>query len=319
LLANLLHFDLRIEMEVEEISHDDAFLCDHFGDASLIQIEEALRRISYKNVECQHPACLKLNQKKNKAPKKNENKKNKKSKQGKKDVEEDIQWNQEIDLKQLHICLSCGNIACGRDLHRHAVLHFESSSQPLHSLAVNLESKQTWCYQCDKFVLPNNENENDKFTNRNFNECINEIIKAFPNINNQKNSSENTQSKEKKEINSMNHQNENLPVSGVGIKGLTNLGNTCFFNAVMQNLTTIIPLRDYLMTNGLQGEGPVTTALRRFMSSMWSSGKGTVTPKELFSEIAKKSPQFRGYHQQDSHELLRALFDNIDIEEKKKI
>uniref|UniRef100_A0AC35TKV8 USP domain-containing protein n=1 Tax=Rhabditophanes sp. KR3021 TaxID=114890 RepID=A0AC35TKV8_9BILA len=40
-----------------------------------------------------------------------------------------------------------------------------------------------------------------------------------------------------------------------------------------------------------------------------------VDPKDLFTEICKKAPRFRGWNQQDSHELLRYLMDGLRTEE----
>ena len=42
-----------------------------------------------------------------------------------------------------------------------------------------------------------------------------------------------------------------------------------------------------------------------------------VNPGHLFGNICKKSPQFRGYQQQDAHELLRHLLDSLKTEEIK--
>lgn len=43
--------------------------------------------------------------------------------------------------------------------------------------------------------------------------------------------------------------------------------------------------------------------------------KGVLSPKNLFGNICSKAPQFRGYQQQDSHELLRYLLDGLNMEE----
>jgi len=41
------------------------------------------------------------------------------------------------------------------------------------------------------------------------------------------------------------------------------------------------------------------------------------TPDNLFNEIIAKWNQYKGYHQQDSHELLRHLLDGIRDEQLK--
>mmetsp|Transcript_18020 Transcript_18020/g.29596 ORF Transcript_18020/g.29596 Transcript_18020/m.29596 type:complete len:897 (-) Transcript_18020:327-3017(-) len=129
--------------------------------------------------------------------------------------------------------------------------------------------------------------------------------------------------------------------SSAGVKGLVNLGNTCFFNAVMQNVVCTGPLVEMLLGEGMpdaardeflvkgkkqaeeqqgqgQGETPgagrLTSSLRKFLLAMWQPNGSNVNPRELFSEVCHKAPRFQGYQQQDSHELLRYLMDSLRSE-----
>ncbi|GMH20290.1 hypothetical protein Nepgr_022131 [Nepenthes gracilis] len=100
------------------------------------------------------------------------------------------------------------------------------------------------------------------------------------------------------------------------VKGLINLGNTCFFNAVLQNLLAMDRLQEYLLK--LDGFiGPLTNALKKlFVETNPDTRVGNVVnPKSLFECVCAKAPQFRGYQQQDSHELLRCLLDGMSTEE----
>ena len=65
--------------------------------------------------------------------------------------------------------------------------------------------------------------------------------------------------------------------------------------------------------------GHLSNALLSFLKDMQSSGaKSAVNPSHLFGQVCKKTPRFKGYQQQDSHELLRCLLDGMKTEEVKR-
>jgi ubiquitin carboxyl-terminal hydrolase 16/45 len=138
------------------------------------------------------------------------------------------------------------------------------------------------------------------------------------------------------------------------VKGLQNLGNTCFFNAVMQCLSRSVPLINQrieleqhptekvalLPKRSKQHEptrsglleltlptvpaGSLTESLTEFIITMnngSSKGKkeGTINPAAMLDEICNKAPRFKGYQQHDSHELLRELLDALENEERKQV
>ncbi|XP_056355541.1 ubiquitin carboxyl-terminal hydrolase 16 isoform X4 [Oenanthe melanoleuca] len=149
--------------------------------------------------------------------------------------------------------------------------------------------------------------------------------------------SKNEQEKE----DSLKEENSHSTANGeITVKGLSNLGNTCFFNAVMQNLSQTPVLRELLKEAKMPGTtikiespelcmepqlikldqpGPLTLAMHQFVTEMQETKKGVVTPKELFAQVCKKAIRFKGYQQQDSHELLRYLLDGMRAEEIQQI
>ncbi|CAB1333648.1 unnamed protein product [Coregonus sp. 'balchen'] len=123
----------------------------------------------------------------------------------------------------------------------------------------------------------------------------------------------------------------------VPVKGISNLGNTCFFNAVMQTHMLNDLIQDVkekghklkicppaesnvgALTVTLPSPEPLTSAMFLFLHSMKESGKGPVNPKILFNQLCQKAPRFKGYQQQDSQELLHYLLDSMRVEETKRI
>ncbi|CDF37641.1 unnamed protein product [Chondrus crispus] len=104
-------------------------------------------------------------------------------------------------------------------------------------------------------------------------------------------------------------------------RGLVNLGNTCFFNAVMQCLTRVAHFREhFVFQSAAPGEGAMTTAIRTFLVDQWKVGESSeLNPILLFSEVGKKNPSFRGRAQQDAHELMKVIFDAVLDEEKARL
>ncbi|KAJ4866573.1 Ubiquitin carboxyl-terminal hydrolase 2 [Raphanus sativus] len=105
---------------------------------------------------------------------------------------------------------------------------------------------------------------------------------------------------------------------GYVVRGLVNLGNTCFFNSIMQNLLSLDQLRDHFLKEDASGiVGSLASSLRKlFTETKPEAGlKSVINPRVFFGSFCVKAPQFRGYDQHDSHELLRCLLDSLSTEE----
>lgn len=106
-----------------------------------------------------------------------------------------------------------------------------------------------------------------------------------------------------------------------GLTGLYNLGNTCFMNAALQCMSNTKELKDYFVSGVYKSEvnvenplgmgGAMAKVFGELLSKLWTSGGGAWHPREFKTVLSRFSPQFIGYAQQDTQELLAFLLDGL--------
>ncbi|XP_065597873.1 ubiquitin carboxyl-terminal hydrolase 16 isoform X1 [Cyrtonyx montezumae] len=243
------------------------------------------------------------------------------------------------------LCLKCGHRGCGRNSQeQHALKHYTTPRSDPHCLVLSLDNWSVWCYECDNEVPYSTSTRLGQTVDYIKKQvCVNssrlaEKEREKKDIGNQKVEKDSRNEQEKEVL--LKESSHSSTNSEVTVKGLSNLGNTCFFNAVMQNLSQTPVLRELLKEAKmpdttvkiespelfmepqmvkLEQPGPLTLAMHQFLTEMQETRRGVVTPKELFAQVCKKAIRFKGYQQQDSQELLRYLLDGMRAEEIQRI
>lgn len=110
-------------------------------------------------------------------------------------------------------------------------------------------------------------------------------------------------------------------VAQPGLCGLGNLGNTCFMNSALQCLSNTPQLNVYFSSgeykkdinkrNPIGMKGQLADAFGDLMKRMWSGEYKTLSPRSFKRTLGRWAPQFSGFSQNDSQELLSFLLDGL--------
>ncbi|OMJ87265.1 hypothetical protein SteCoe_11032 [Stentor coeruleus] len=103
-----------------------------------------------------------------------------------------------------------------------------------------------------------------------------------------------------------------------GIRGLKNLGNTCFINSVIQSLSNCKPLKYYLIENqsspffkSLCEEKKLLREFINLLIEIWKVGDA-IAPEDFISSVFEETQWFRRGDQADAHEFLMFFINYLN-------
>ncbi|XP_018329537.1 ubiquitin carboxyl-terminal hydrolase 22 [Agrilus planipennis] len=192
----------------------------------------------------------------------------------------------------LHSCLHCVFLGC----HKHIREHTENKLR--HCLSMDLCYGQVHCSQCKDYVYDKdidnigleNKISAGKFHIRMFNWATRNVPESDREIVNKHGTKIDTISLD----------------STVGLRGLLNLGATCFMNCIIQALTHTPLLRDYFFTDIHQCKDLSSCLISRLFYEFYNGEKSPLSLHEFLYHIWTRAEHLAGYVQQDAQEFLIA-------------
>ena len=97
------------------------------------------------------------------------------------------------------------------------------------------------------------------------------------------------------------------------MRGLVNLGNTCYFNTAIQCLAHVPALSKHLFLNDYEGTCALTKEYQKVARQLFLSGKDDpVLPDKLLNEFRTKFSSFAGGGQHDAQEVIVCMIDVLE-------
>lgn len=233
---------------------------------------------------------------------------------------------------RLFMCLICSSVSCCLSSEsNHALFH--SRSMVAHDVAVDLDRAELYCFMCcdqvydpdfDKALISNHVVKallSSKAENSNGSSVLG--------LNKRKRCGDMDPNDMKRFVSLMDRRSKSC--FPTGLRGLNNLGNTCFMNSVLQAFLHAPPFRNYflgdrhnrgncrkMMSSG-KNQLCLPCDIYSIFSAAFSGDHTPYSPAQFLYSWWQHSENLAFYEQQDAHEFFISVLDRIHEIEGKSI
>ncbi|XP_041363994.1 ubiquitin carboxyl-terminal hydrolase 22-like isoform X2 [Gigantopelta aegis] len=206
-----------------------------------------------------------------------------------------------LHQKRLHACLYCVYFGCYNAHHIQ-----EHAKAKKHNLAIDMVYGTIYCFGCADYVY---DRELEDMASKHIkSSAISLGLKSF--------FSPWHPTDEEVSLLSTNPKRRKVEEkSTIGLRGLINLGNTCFMNCIVQALTHTPILRDYFLSEqhicqaSSNSKQCLVCEMSRLFQEFYSGLRTPHIPFKLLHLVWTNARHLAGYEQQDAHEFLIAALD----------
>jgi len=200
---------------------------------------------------------------------------------------------------RLHSCLSCITFACwGKCMKEHV-------KSACHKLWVDLEYGHVYCYTCHDYVY---DTELMTISEQHQQQHCRELGLGTKYV---------SWAPTKREVELLTENTNRLGFSKnstTGLRGLINLGNTCFMSCIVQVLIHTPLLRDYFLSDrhmcqATSENACIVCEISQLFQEFFQNIKAPFSPHKLLYMIWTHAHHLAGYEQQDAHEFFIATLD----------
>ncbi|MFT7797980.1 ubiquitin carboxyl-terminal hydrolase 22 isoform X1 [Arapaima gigas] len=232
-------------------------------------------------------------------------------------------------LSRLHSCLYCVFFGCFTKKHIH-----EHAKNKRHNLAIDLLYGGIYCFVCQDYIYDKDmeqiakEEQRKAWKLQGTTSCCSDpyplhtvisratTVPCFSPPRAGVGEKYSTWEPTKRELELLRHNPKRRKITTnctIGLRGLINLGNTCFMNCIVQALTHTPLLRDFFLSDRhkceMQSNSCLVCEMSQLFQEFYSGHRSPHIPFRLLHLVWTHARHLAGYEQQDAHEFLIAALD----------